>query len=279
MPVLNEKQWDFLKNRYESGQLAHAYLFSGQEGTEKKSLAKRLVKYANCLSLQKPCENCVNCRMIEKGNFPDLMVIKPEDSGEIQIAKIREVQNFLNYKSYYGFLKAVIAENSEKMNQEAQSCFLKTLEEPKGKTVIFLISSKPEILLETIRSRCQQIKFFGRMVQNKENEAQEREILKGILAVSGKDFSEKFKYAKSLDFEKQKLSDILEVFEKYLRHLLLKKAGVEEKSHFSAVSSCIEKYPISKIQDVINITEDISNKLFFTNVSQKLALETLLLEI
>lgn len=279
MPDLNEKQWDFLKNRYESGQLAHAYLFSGQGGIGKKETAKKFLKYVNCLSLKKPCGNCINCQMIEKENFPDLMTIKSEESGEIQIAKIREVQNFLNYKSYYGHLKAVIAVDSEKMNQEAQSCFLKTLEEPKGKTIIFLISSKPEILLETIRSRCQQIKFFGKKIQDKGSETQEKEILKGILAVSGKDFSEKFKYAKSLDFEKQKLSDILEVFEKYLRYLLLKKTGVEEKSYFSDVSSCMEKYSISKLQNVINITEDISSKLFFTNVSQKLALETLLLEI
>jgi DNA polymerase III delta prime subunit len=64
--------------------------------------------------------------------FPDLMCIKPEEGGQIQIAKIREAQNFLSFKSYYGGFKSVIVQDAEKMNQEAQSCFLKTLEEPKG---------------------------------------------------------------------------------------------------------------------------------------------------
>jgi hypothetical protein len=168
------------------------------------------------------------------------------------------------------------------MNQEAQSCFLKTLEEPKGKTLLILISSKPDVLLPTIFSRCQAIKFLGRPIQYPEKVAEENRILSGLLEVASGGLSEKFKYAKSLDFEKHKLSVILEVFQKYLRYLLLSKMGAGEageKSRFSKMPSVLENYPVLKIKKITNLTEDILNKLLFTNVNSKLALEILLMEI
>jgi len=277
--IIHQKQWEFLKNKFEAGQLSHSYLFSGNNQIGKKDFAKDFIKLVNCQNEKKPCGKCVNCQMIEKENFPDLMVIKSEDGGEVKIEKIRNAQNFLSYKAYYGFYKSIIVEDAEKMNQEAQSCFLKTLEEPKGETLLFLISSKPEILLDTIRSRCQQIKFFGKQIENKEQIESEKEILEELLKVAGCNLAEKFKYSKSLDFEEQKLIEILNPFEKYLRYLLLKKTGTEEESYFSKIHSALESYPISKLKDIINLTEDINNKLFFTNINQKLALEVLLLEI
>src|SRR5439155_12638026 len=115
--------------------------------------------------------SCQNCLAIEKGSYPDLLFIKSSNSQssikdevdkmEIDVAQVREAQNFLSYKSYYGGFKAVIVDDADRMNQEAQSCFLKTLEEPKGKTIIILNSSKPQILLQTITSRSQEIKFFN----------------------------------------------------------------------------------------------------------------------
>jgi DNA polymerase-3 subunit delta' len=260
MLTSHQKQWEFLKNKFESGQLSHAYLFSGNSQIGKNDFAKEFTESIGC-------------------KFPDLMIVQSEDGKEIPIAKVREVQSFLSYKSYNGNFKTVIVQDAHLMNQEAQSCFLKTLEEPKGQTLLFLISSKPEILLDTIRSRCQQIKFFGRQIDNKEQIEKDKEALKGILQVAGADLAIKFKYAKSLDFEEQKLVEILTPFEKYLRYLLLKKIGTDEKSYFSDIHSVLENYPVSKIKGIINLTEDINNKLFFTNVNQKLALEILLLEI
>jgi len=286
MSINHYKQWEFLRNKFEIGQLSHSYLFSGNNQIGKKGFAKEIIKLVNCSSAQtghsgekKPCEKCANCLMIEKESFPDLMIIKPEDSGEIQIAKIREAQNFLSYKSYYGFYKAIIVENAEKMNQEAQSCFLKTLEEPKGKTLLFLISSKPEILLDTIRSRCQQIKFFGNPIIDDEKLKEEEQILKAILPVVGANLAEKFKYAKSVDFEEQNLVNILTPLEKYTRYMLFKNIVGDEKGYFSELPSAMEKYPVDKLKKIIESIEEINYKLTFTNVNQKLALETLLLEI
>jgi DNA polymerase-3 subunit delta' len=287
MPISHHKQWEFLKNKFESNQLSHSYLLSGNGNIGKKELGKEFVKFINCLSAQaelspenkQSCGRCANCIAIEAESFPDLMIIKPEDGGEIQIAKIREAQNFLSYKSYYGFFKSVIVENAEKMNIEAQSCFLKTLEEPKGKTLLFLISSKPEILLDTIRSRCQQIKFFGNSIIDEKKLEKNRQILAEILPMVGANFAEKFKYAKSIDFEKTNLTEILEPLETYTRYMIFKKLVGDQKKYFADLPSAMENYPVEKLKKIIETTEEINTKILFTNVNQKLALETLLLEI
>lgn len=283
MLVGHEKQWEFLKKKFGQNQLSHAYLFTGAGQIGKKIFAKEFVKLVNCTDKNAPCQKCFTCQAIEKGNFPDFMMVKPEDGGEIQISKIRQIQNFLSYKSYYDNFKSVIIDNAEKMNQEAQSCFLKTLEEPKGQTMLFLITSMPDMFLPTIASRCQAIKFFkpkGLVINNEKAEKEEK-ILKHLIGVINSDFSEKFKYVKALNFEEQSPLEILTVMQKYLRHLLLAKAGIAQAGTIENFEKLplSQNYSISKIKKAINLTEDISNKLVFTNANPKLALEILLLEL
>jgi DNA polymerase-3 subunit delta' len=268
MSISHYKQWEFLKGKFEAGQLSHAYLFSGNENLGKKEFAEKFAEFVGC-------------------KFPDLMILSEEnkkdqrfgDGGEIKIAQVRNAQNFLSYKSYNGGFKIVVVNEAEKMNQEAQSCFLKTLEEPKGKTLLLLVSSKPEMLLDTIKSRCQQIKFFGNPIVDEQRLKEEEQVLKEILPVAGANLAEKFKYAKSIDFDKQNLSNILGPLEKYTRYMLFKNIVGDEKGYFSELPSAMEKYPVTKLKKIIELIEDINYKLTFTNVNQKLALEVLLLEI
>ena len=138
---------------------------------------------------ENPCQECRACKIISKNSFPDLFIIEPlttfqaqrnsldkrntqkvvrgkpkdklKEQSLIQISQIRELQHFLSLRSYYGHWKSVILDEAEKMTPEAQSCLLKTLEEAKGKVLLILISSHPEMLLPTIYSRCQTIKFFS----------------------------------------------------------------------------------------------------------------------
>jgi len=267
MIIGHKKQWEFLKKNFELNQLSHAYLFTGAKEIGKKFFAKEFSEFIGC-------------------RFPDLMMVDPEDGkpfgaaqgGGISIKKIREVQNFLAYKSYNGEFKIVIIDDAEKMNQEAQSCFLKTLEEPKGKTLLILISSKPDMLLSTIISRCQALKFFRpkELPANPERLKKNQEILKELMPVISSGFADKFKYAKSIDFEKQNAGDIVEVMQRYLRHLLLLKIGIEK---LESQDASFEKYSVNDIKKVLNLAENINNKLLFTNANPKLALEILLLEI
>ena len=287
MLIGHKKQWEFIEGKNESGQLSHAYLFTGPEGIGKKLFAVEFVKFLNCLSQKKPCGKCINCQMIEKNAFPDLLLVKSinsessvekeKDSLVIDISQIRAAQNFLSYKSYYGSFKTVIIDDADRMNHQAQNCFLKTLEEPKGKTLLILVTSKPDMMLSTIFSRCQTLKFSKPkdLPANPEKVKREQKILSDLLPVINSDFADKFKYVKALDFDKQNPLEILEVMQKYLRGLLLEETGIEKSKPGAQLS---KKYTIQKIKDIINLTEDINNKLTFTNANPKLALEILLME-
>lgn len=289
----HQKQWEFLKNKFEAGQFSHAYLFAGQNKIGKKDFAKEFIKLINCLyyksqsfenrSIKKtPCGQCQNCNLIEKESFPDLLMVtsinsessikNERDSMEIDVAQIRQVNSFLSYKSYYGGYKAVIIENAERMNQEAQNCFLKTLEEPKGKTVIILVSSKPEMLLPTIFSRCQVIKFFS-FEKHQESKEQE-EALKSLLPIITAELAAKFQYAKKVNLEGDNFNVILEVLQRYFRNVMLMKIGaIKENPQFTS------NYPILKIKKIIKLIENIRYQMLTTNANPKLALEILLLEL
>lgn len=258
MSISHNKQWNFFKEKFELGQLSHSYLLSGSQNIGKLDFAKRFCEFIGC-------------------KFPDLMTVDIKE--EIKIEKIREIQDFLSYKAYNGGFKSVIVANAQLMNTEAQNCFLKTLEEPKGQTLIFLISSKPDMLLDTIKSRCQQIKFFGKPAESQEEIERAEKILGGLLKVAGADMASKFQYAKSVDFEETSLQDILGPLEKYTRYILFKKALGDEKGYFASIKSPMESYSVEKLKNIIELIEDINTKATFTNINQKLALENLLLEI
>jgi len=247
MLIGHKKQWEFLKSKFESDQLSHAYLFSGGEGIGKKTFALAFAELIGC-------------------KFPDLMIVGPEEGGEISIKKIREVQSFLAYKSYNGGYKIVVVDDAHLMNQESQSCFLKTLEEPKGKTLLLLVTSKPDMLLSTIASRCQNVKFLKPkdLPINAEKQEKDKEILNNFLSVASLDLADKFKYVKELDFEKTELVSILRVVQDYLRKNLLSQVEAGKE--------------VAHTKKLINLAGELNNKAMFTNANPKLALEILLME-
>ncbi len=278
-----QKQWEFLKKKFEMGQLGHAYLLSGPAEADKFHFAKEFIRLINCLSSQiLLCEGktwedkCQNCKMIEKENFPDLLIIKSKNSQsslkegkdniEIDVSQIRNAQNFLSYKSYYGGFKAVIIEDAERMNFEAQNCFLKSLEEPKGDTIIFLISSKPNLLLNTILSRCQEIKFFYNGKYEISND--EKIILSGLEKIINSKLAEKFQYAKSANLEGENFGKILMVLRKYFRNLLISQVENSQSAGYS----------IEKLRKILELIEHISHQSQLYNINNKMALEVILLE-
>ncbi len=317
MLIGHKKQWSFLKKRWLDKSLSHAYLFTGLDSLGKKHLALEFVKLINCSGKEKiPCNKCYNCRMILKSAFPDFLIIEPQISSEsqesIQIKQIRRIQEFISYRPYMGSFKVVIINNADKMNRNSQNCLLKTLEEPKGNTIIILISSYPEMLLPTISSRCELMKFFYvkkeeiknyllennidgekadsiisfspgrpgkilRHILNCQEREEEIKILKDSLNAMEDDFASRVKLINNLVTQK-KIFIFLEVMQKFLRHTLLEKLEVIDKRK-SIFSNKFEDYSITKIKEIIRKTEKINNLLSSTNINPKLALENLLLEI
>ncbi|MEK7061828.1 MAG: DNA polymerase III subunit [Patescibacteria group bacterium] len=299
MLVGHKKQWDFLSKKFGLGQLAHAYLFSGEEKIGKKNLAKEFTKLINCLYYKsedsetcsmkgKTLEQCQNCKMIEKEMYPDLLVVKSaysessvkneKDMMEIDVSQIRQVNNFLSYTSYYGGYKTVIIDNAELMNQEAQSCFLKTLEEPKGKTIIILITKNSELLLPTIFSRCQTVVFSTaqKYAQSKE----EQDTLQELLGIINSELAVKFQHAKKVNLEEDNFNTILKILQRYFRNTMLEKIGViKNQSANNPTTSLTERYTLEKLRKVITLIETLYMQAAVSNINSKLALEVLLMEI
>lgn len=277
------KQREFLKNKFESNQLAHAYLLSGQDVNSIKAFAKDFVKFINCLTRdvkQNSCGSCYPCAAIKKEGYPDLLVVKKdEEKKEITILKIREAQKFLSLKSYYEGYKVLIIKEAEKMNQEAQSCFLKTLEEPKGKTLILMISEKPDLLLPTILSRCQLIRFWDA----KSNAENASDALKELLPVIHSDLAEKFKYTKKINLEGDNFNRIIDVMQSYFRKMMLLKIGVGGEGglpeRWQTSANGRKDYSIEKIKKILRLVNLVSFRNLKGNINQKLALEIILLEI
>ncbi|MFA4884874.1 MAG: DNA polymerase III subunit delta' [Desulfotomaculaceae bacterium] len=140
--------------------VAHAYLFAGPEGVGKETVA---LSFARALLCSRPvdgdaCGVCRTCRQMESGNHPDFYSAGP-GGASIKIEQIREIQRRVPYRAYQGGRKLFLIRQAESMTAEAANCLLKTLEEPPEDTVFILITARPQLLLPTTISRCQQVFF------------------------------------------------------------------------------------------------------------------------
>jgi len=129
----------------ERGRLGHAYLITGPDGSGKESLACRLV--AGFLGVEEP-------QNLDDAVRHDVLVVRPASkSRKIRNEDVHDVQAKLRL-STGGRLKIVVFVDADRMGEPAQNTFLRTLEEPPSDSLILMLSSRPEILLPTILSRC-----------------------------------------------------------------------------------------------------------------------------
>lgn len=137
-----------------------ALLVSGEAGIGKRAAALSYAKAVNCFTPDQgdSCDTCGSCRKIQSGAHPDVTVLTPE-GDEIKIDAIRRVIEALTLSPFEGKKKVVIIEDAERMNRSAANAFLKTLEEPPDHSLIVLLSSNPDGLPSTIRSRCAVVRF------------------------------------------------------------------------------------------------------------------------
>ncbi len=165
----HEFQKQALRRAALENRVSHAYLFFGPDGVGKKLVAIEFARILNCIHLNDritgkkletdPCD-CISCKKIKKGIHPDVFIIEYGGVKDIKVDQIREeVEDRLYFKPFEGRFKVAIVDEAHRMNLNAQNAFLKTLEEPPRDSVIILITSQPQVLLPTIRSRCQSFEF------------------------------------------------------------------------------------------------------------------------
>jgi len=144
-----------------TGKTAHSYLFEGISGCGRKKTALALIQALFCSVLpDNACGECPSCRKVAGGNHGDIHFIEPlPDKRDISIDQLRAMQRELSLRPYEAPRKACIIEPAERMSINAANSLLKTLEEPPGNALIILLTENAGMLLPTIRSRCQLIRF------------------------------------------------------------------------------------------------------------------------
>ena len=108
------------------------------------------------------CGVCASCLRIARGVHADVLLIEPGDTGSIKVDQVRDAIDRSAYRPFEGRRRVVIIDRADEILVEAQNALLKTLEEPPPASVFVLVTARPDVLLPTVRSRCQRLRF-GRL--------------------------------------------------------------------------------------------------------------------
>ena len=175
------------------GRLGHAYLFTGHRLEELEWLARTLAKTLNC---QKPvktgsvatdcCDECLSCRKIDRETHADIHWARPESKSRVvTVEQMRDLMREIQLKPTEAEYKVAIIVAADRLNPQAANAFLKTLEEPPAKSILILLSTEPQRILETILSRCLRLNFASE-TGYAPDEAQSEWLARfGALAASG----------------------------------------------------------------------------------------------
>ncbi len=152
MAFLVDQAFGYLRRSLEEDRLAHAYLITGPEGAGKQDLALRMIELANGSTANK----------LEAVRDPHVYLIRPESkSRRITIDQIRSLERQLHLSGTPGQTKIGVVQDADRLQVQSENAFLKTLEEPPVSTLLLLLTSQPEQLLDTIRSRCIRVPLYA----------------------------------------------------------------------------------------------------------------------
>ncbi len=173
----NTRVKEVLKRMLRSGRLPGALLFTGEEGVGKKQFALEVARALNCRSPQnfEACDRCPSCIRITRINYPERedaeewkqiiwtdhpdvgIVVAPK--RVLQVEQMRQIEREANFRPFEGKSRFFLIDEAEKLNDASANALLKVLEEPPRTAHLILITARPAMLLPTILSRCQMIRF------------------------------------------------------------------------------------------------------------------------
>ena len=155
-----------LSHAVESGHVAHAYLLSGPDHIGKERLALTFARALLCTAVgARPCGECRACTLVVQRRHPDLLTLDrawqatalpdKKSAQSITVDAVRQMNSDLQRRPHEGAWKILLVPYVEELTVQAANAFLKTLEEPPKQVVILLTTRDAELVLPTIRSRCQ----------------------------------------------------------------------------------------------------------------------------
>ena len=149
-----------LKNAVKSGRLAHSYLFCGQRGVGKTTMARIFAKAINCEHLTadgEPCNECESCRAFNEQR--SLNIIELDAASNNSVDDIRQLTDQVLVPPVTGHYRVFIVDEVHMLSAAAFNAFLKTLEEPPKYVIFILATTERQKILPTILSRCQKYDF------------------------------------------------------------------------------------------------------------------------
>jgi DNA polymerase-3 subunit delta' len=154
------------------GSLPPSLIFAGPAGVGKRLVAMATAQALNCpATITKAtgggepaieldaCGTCTTCTRIARSMHPDVLIVEPGDSGAIKVDQVRELIDSAAYRPFEGRRRVVVIDEADALVPAAQNALLKTLEEPPSLSVFVLVTSRPDSLLPTVRSRCPRLRF------------------------------------------------------------------------------------------------------------------------
>ena len=292
----------YLTNSINKDKVSHAYLFEGMNGVGKNTLAKEFAK------------TLIKVDKLE--NSPDYISIEPEGSS-IKIAQIRKLQTDVLVKPHSDY-KIYIINKAEKMTVESQNALLKTLEEPPAYVIIILITSNKNSLLDTIKSRCEIIKFlpvsfiqtkkyledmgieerkasilatFSRGSISKALELSEsadfmlmrEDIQNNIQTLLEKNIVEILELSSKYDKYKDNIIEVLDMMINYFRDIMMLKENIGKDmiiniDKITYVQNMSKKINYSQVSKIIDIIEETKKKLK-SNCNFNLSIQVMALNI
>ncbi len=312
----HDRQKEVLRKALHHQRLAHAYLFEGPDGVGKKLMALALARALFCENGE-GCGDCPACRKVDHLNHPDLHTLSP-DGTQIKIDQVRRIQHDLSLRPLEAKVRICLIDGAETMNPAAANALLKTLEEPEPGTLMILLSSKPEGFLDTIRSRCQRLRFnrlararlaevLEHRLELSEAEARvmaaladgsfkkafgdnrdlyllrRKPLLNSLVSLSGGSIFPLFELAQSLADDKENLPEVLDIFQSFYRDLLLLLHGRPEQElvNVDMRETLYAQARIERIDGLLKKLESIDRARLHLqrNVNRQLAVETMLMEM
>jgi DNA polymerase III subunit delta' len=296
------KQLEQLEKEVSEDNISHAYLFSGPKDIGKFRVVKVFANILQCPN--NFCRACTDCKLIQKGNHPDVVTIQDNDET-IKIDDVRDLIHKTNLTSF-GKRRIILIKNIERMPIEAQNSFLKTLEEPPGDTIFLITATRTNQVLPTIKSRVRRYYLSGvgdvelrkaledkfgehqnmdeilQMAQGRPGLAinligsstelsQQRNLYNQIeFFLKKNDLAQKFMFIEELDKDPEKLEMFFDAFSRYMRKLIYDYMMNDNHPMKS-------RYSLSDITDLFESFEK-TRYLIDRNINKKLALENFFLK-
>ena len=283
---------------------ANAYIFSGPEKLGKKETALKFITAIMNLNNS----NLITEKRLVENNHPDFLLVEPSylingklitnteidtnsikrNKALIRVDQVRNIRIFLSRKSIQSDRKFILINDAHLLNESASNCLLKTLEEPTNGLFI-LLTTNINLLLETIKSRCQQIRFHPCSNKKLINEFQnlfhdmDNTIIETLVNISNGSpgqLHKNIKYWKAISENIKK--EITYPPQEFIKALFLAKAITDE------LDLVLQKFILNYMQYCwwrdshdsinINILEEIQTNLK-NNISPRLSWEAGLLKI